>query len=207
MSGAPAGRLLTIMGDGGAGRMTARAVRSGSRPGFTLVELLVVIAIIGILASILFPVAGAALRRADQVRVRALVEQLGPICESFRMDYGQYPWTKATAVTGATVIRGEEVCAELRASPGAVVNTTHDYLTGVPGTFLRKVGGKDRLVDAWGADIMFRVNPNGGAPVIWSCGPDGRDDTNDGASPDPAKFPKTYYWFGTGQKSDDIASR
>jgi len=43
--------------------------------------------------------------------------------------------------------------------------------------------------------------------VIWSCGPDGKDDTNDGVSPDPAKFPKTYYWFGTGRKSDDLTNR
>jgi len=63
------------------------------------------------------------------------------------------------------------------------------------------------LVDNWGREIMFRVDPEKLAPVIWSCGADGKDDTNDGVSPDPAKFPKTYYWFGTGRKSDDLTNR
>jgi prepilin-type N-terminal cleavage/methylation domain-containing protein len=198
------------MDPNGTGRMTAQGAsrpRPGSHPGFTLIELLIVIAVIGILVGILFPIAGAAFRHMQRTRVRALVEQLSPVCEQFQMAHGQYPWARPAAVTGATAIRAEEVYAELRAAPGSTINTTHDYLSGLPAKFIRSVGGKDRLVDAWGGDIAFRVNPNGGAPVIWSCGRDGKDDTNDGVSPDPAKFPKTYYWFGTGKKSDDIANR
>jgi len=43
--------------------------------------------------------------------------------------------------------------------------------------------------------------------VIWSCGGNGKDETNDGDSPDPAKFPKTYYVFGKGDTGDDISTR
>jgi len=73
--------------------------------------------------------------------------------------------------------------------------------------YLPKQSVKDgAVVDSWDHEIMFRVNPKDGFAVIWSCGPNGRDDTNDGVSPDPVKFPKTYYWFGTGEKGDDITN-
>ena len=47
------------------------------KKGFTLIELLVVIAIIGILAAILFPVIGSALKKAKTVRcVNNLKQQM-----------------------------------------------------------------------------------------------------------------------------------
>ena len=193
------------------------------RRGFTLIELLVVIAIIGVLAGILVPVLGALQRKARRALVRNLVGQAGTACESFRADHGQYPWAKPAAATAATAIRGEEVYAELRASAGATVNTAQDYLGAAPAQCVRKVAGRDRLADVWGADLVFRVNPNGGGAVIWSRGPNGIDDTNfedpagtytkyappppPAAYGDPLKYPRAYYYLGDGRsRSDDLSN-
>jgi hypothetical protein len=100
-------------------------------------------------------------------------------------------------------IDGKEVYAELRGLPGAKLNTAKDYLGEVQKRFLKK----GALVDEWGCEILFRVDPKTDQAVIWSCGPNGIDETNDGDSPDPAEFPKGYYWFGKGDTGDDITSR
>ena len=132
-----------------------------------------------------------------------LVLQLDVACSSFRLLNDQYPWPKPDSVTAATEIRGKDVYIELRGLPGAKINTSRHFIAEVD-IHLLKNGA---LVDTWGHEIMFRVDPKTLTPVIWSCGPDGKDGTNDGVSPDPAKFPKTYYWFGTGDTGDDITNR
>jgi hypothetical protein len=132
--------------------------------------------------------------------VRPMLQQLFRACENFRLDNGQYPWPKPNEATPTTVISVRDVYIELRALPGAKINTTLDYLGEVHKDFLKN----DTLVDPWGHEIMIRVDPEKGTPVIWSCGKDGKDDTNTGTSPNPIKFPETYYWFGLGNTGDDI---
>ncbi len=67
-----------------------------------------------------------------------------------------------------------------------------------------------RLVNGqypWGAPpAVTATSEIAGKAVIWSCGPNGVDETNDGKSPDPAKYPKGYYWFGKGDTGDDITN-
>jgi len=132
-----------------------------------------------------------------------LVALLGSACASFRVLTGQYPWPKPDSVTATTEIKGSDVYIELCGLPGAKINTSRHLIAEVDKHLLKN----GALVDTWGHEIMFRVDPATMKPVIWSCGRDGKDDTNDGVSPDPVKFPKTYYWFGTGRKSDDISRR
>jgi len=133
-----------------------------------------------------------------------LVSNLHAACVSYERMNGLYPWPQPYSVTATTEIKGSDVYVELRGLPGAKINTHHlDYLN-VKDKRLEKNGA---WVDQWGHEIMFRIDPETLEPVIWSCGPDGKDDTNDGVSPDPAKFPKTYYRFGTGKGSDDITNR
>jgi hypothetical protein len=133
-----------------------------------------------------------------------LVRNLRAACVGFQLDNGQYPWPKPESVTATTEIKGSDVYVELRGLPGAMINTNHIDYYGVVDKRRVKNGA---WVDQWGHEIMFRVDPGTLEPVVWSCGEDGKDDTNDGVSPDPAKFPKTCYWFGTGKMSDDIVIR
>jgi len=140
------------------------------------------------------------------LRTRSVVDELDLACSNFRLENGRYPWAKPDSVTATTEIRCRDVYVELRGLPGAKINTTQDYFGEVKERYLKN----GTVVDTWGHEITFRVDPATMKPVIWSCGRDGKDDTNDGVSPDPAKFPKTYYWFGsgsTGRISDDITNR
>ncbi|MEO8498536.1 MAG: prepilin-type N-terminal cleavage/methylation domain-containing protein, partial [Planctomycetota bacterium] len=70
-----------------------------SLPGFTLVEMLVVIAIIGILAAILVPTLGAAIRRAKIGAVAMEVNQLSQAIEAYKLEFNDYPpdFTNAAA--------------------------------------------------------------------------------------------------------------
>ena len=131
-----------------------------------------------------------------------LVDHLRPALAHFRQEHGRYPWPKPEQVTPATEISGATVHTELRALPGATINAQVDFLGEVRSNFLRN----GALLDSWGHEILFRVDPKTGQAVIWSCGPNGIDETNDGASPDPAKLPKGYYWFGNGGTGDDITN-
>ncbi|HOX04953.1 MAG TPA: hypothetical protein PK280_01015, partial [Planctomycetota bacterium] len=147
---------------------------------------------------------------SEVLGTRCLLNDARLACENFRLEHGQYPWPKPPAVTRAlaadpvadVAIRGQQVYAEVRGHSGATINTAQDYLGDVRKTFLKN----GALVDSWGREIRFRVNFSGLQAVIWSCGPNGIDETNDGDSPDPAKYPKGYYWFGKGDTGDDITN-
>jgi type II secretory pathway pseudopilin PulG len=169
---------------------------------FTLVGFMVGVLVVGFLGTIVISSAIQTAEKARWVKTGHLVSDVKLACENFRLEYGQYPWAKPSAADAATIIDGKDVYAELRGLPGAKVNTTQDYLGEVQQRFLKN----GVLVDYWGREILFRVNPNGLQAVIWSCGLNGVDETNDGTSPAPAKFPKGYYWFGKGDTGDDITS-
>ena len=196
------------------------AARAGRR-AFTLVELLVVIAILCLLMGLLVGVIHALQVRSQLMQTRAVIDAVQTACEHYRGSHQRYPWAEPGSVGPATVIDPAEVYAELRGSPGATVNRT-DHLPGLAAKFVKNVGGRDRLQEAWGSELSFRVDPRSLKPVIWSRGQDRVDDTNFGDPPsaysyappappatysDPAKFPRAYYYLGDGRsRGDDLSS-
>jgi prepilin-type N-terminal cleavage/methylation domain-containing protein len=68
---------------------SARSVR-----GFTLIELLVVIAIIGVLAGMLLPVVSKAKQKAQIVKARAEIADLGGAIKAYETTYGRWPASK-----------------------------------------------------------------------------------------------------------------
>ena len=63
----------------------------GRRGGFTVVEILVVITVIAILAAMLIPVVGGAMRRANEFAIQSEMTQLDMAIEQFKNDNGFYP--------------------------------------------------------------------------------------------------------------------
>ncbi len=65
--------------------------RCGRRGGFTVVEILVAITVIAILAAMLIPVVGGAMRRANEFAIQSEMSQLDLAIEHFKSDNGFYP--------------------------------------------------------------------------------------------------------------------
>jgi prepilin-type N-terminal cleavage/methylation domain-containing protein len=75
-------------------KMTARITldrTTDRRQGFTLIEVLTVIIIISILAALLIPAIGGAVRRAKTAAMRMEVEGLSQAIEAYNSKYGDYP--------------------------------------------------------------------------------------------------------------------
>ncbi len=70
---------------------------------FTLIELLTVIGIIVLLAAILMPTIGAAMRTARMAKVQSRLQNLASGCEHYKMDNGYYPGQAySNQLTGST---------------------------------------------------------------------------------------------------------
>jgi len=186
--------------------------RSNRPPGFSLVELLIVISILGILAGMLLPVVGAIMRRKRIALTRMLVIQCQGAVQQFEGDFNRRPWCERSKVKGymeaskphLVEIRTVDVLAELRGR--GEVNRVENYLRGLEGRFVRDLGCGETLVDAWGREIIFRVDVDDTRPQVYSLGPNGKDETGDGTSTDPTGLPPIYYLIEAPGDSDDIPS-
>jgi hypothetical protein len=127
---------------------------------------------------------------------------LQDVLDIYEQTYGQYPWPRSHQVSPWTVIRAEDVCAELIGLPDAKLSGSG---SGWDGRQLLSTPIENGVfVDRWKRPFRFRVDPKTLRPIVWSCGANGVDETNNGESPDPVNKPKGYYWYGTGDTGDDI---
>lgn len=140
------------------------------RSGFTLVEMLVVISIIALLAGLLFPAVGSAIRTAKRTRARNEVQGLVAAFQAYYTEFGYWPTntTESLQVTTNTFQNARGVIFYDFALKDV------DMLSGF-------------YQDPWKHSYWFRVDhdynrsiPNpftgdgniGAGVVVWSMGPD-----------------------------------
>lgn len=81
---------------------SSRAFRSFQQ-AFTLVELLVVVVIIAILASLAVPVTNSVMRRANELRTKAVMKDLEVAISNFRAEYNRMPITISNNSGGSDI--------------------------------------------------------------------------------------------------------
>ncbi len=85
---------------------TRSSIRPHRRTAFTLIELLMVVAIIGILAALIVPAVGGALKRARVTSVRAEISQLETAIGKFRSVFNMDPPSSITLWEDPTTSNG-----------------------------------------------------------------------------------------------------
>ena len=152
------------------------------KPAFTLVELLVVMVIIAMLAALLFPVIGAAVRMAKKAKAKVEVTNLATSFNAFYTEFGIWPPPTPASVPGT--------------APDANIHniTTCTFTNGKNILFYDFSSKKECLdaqvppnyLDPWKNPYRFRVDSayknyvtdpfTGGSvskgALVWSVGPD-----------------------------------
>jgi type II secretion system protein G len=124
---------------------------------FTLIELMVVVAIIAVLAGLTLGTLGYVNRKGAESRARSEVAALAAAIDNYKLEFGSFPSTNATALfkelTGQGTVNKARVFIE--PTPGLVTNATN-------GPF----------IDPWGLPYRYDTNPkaiqNVGFFDLWS---------------------------------------
>ncbi len=126
---------------------------------FTLIELLVTISIIAILAGIVIGISGVATKKSDASKARAEITRIQNALEEYRMQYGNYPTNSA---------------------PNDITSLGNSVLNRLTNTMDNAVRDL-KLIDPWGNGYWYE-NQNRFRAIVYSKGPDGREDTGDDIS-------------------------
>lgn len=134
--------------------------RIAARPaGFTLMELLIVVLIIGVLVSIIIPVASKARQHAQAANTRALLANLGTLITTYHGDFNAYPgplsnmevYTTVTpGLTAPEIFDGTAPATESIKMSGrqAYITMSENLVLGLNGG-LRNVDGEIQYDTAW----------------------------------------------------------
>ena len=138
-----------------------------TKKGFTLLELVIVMAVISILASLIIGAATTARRRGIKAKAEVMIASLETSLSLYETDMGDFPDTSDIK----QVIADLEGPVEDSDWEGPYMEVKEAQL--VNGSY----------VDPWGQPFNYRVYPswgNSSSYNIWSNGPDGVDNSNDG---------------------------
>ena len=128
------------------------------RSAFTLIELLIVIAIIGILMSLLFPAAGAAIDAAKKAQAKNDAVQIATAVIGYETEYGRLPDTNS----GAQDVKGDWLQA-LGGSNVANLNPRQIVFIELPngkGNPPKKGVSGGTWYDPWGAKYQIAFDEN-----------------------------------------------
>lgn len=108
------------------------------------------------------------------IQSRQSIDALAVACGRYKFHVGHYPTT-------------EEGLAELARIPATSAETRELAAKGWFGPYIKKV-----VPDPWGNDYVYEAREEGGHPVLYSKGPDGRAGTTDDVLPEQSLFDEPF---------------
>lgn len=156
----------------------AAASHSPCRPfhrGFSLLELLATLALIGALAAIACGVVASTMARSALLRAEADLSAIATALEAYQRHYGDYPRTTdpVRLLESLTGTRG----------PAGGTTTGPDFIGTAVGL---SPEASSVMQDPWGNAYRYRYDASwNGEYVLWSAGPDGRDESGADGRPAP----------------------
>ena len=159
-----------------------------NRSGFTLVELLVVIGIIGLLASLMVPIAGRAASGSKKRKAQMEANSLKVSVQQYYQDHHFMPWTEKSKV-------GDDKWAQTDTSAWMDILQGENALK--KNYFAAKIDDNGKFLDPWGKPYYVGMDRNqdgyvkgegsigGGGKIVretvgvFCLGPDGQPGTAD----------------------------
>jgi len=138
--------------------------------GFTLIEILVVIAIIAILAAILIPAAGHAIRSAKKKKALTEMNSIKVAALQFYSDHRYMPWP-ASVIQGRESWVGDDMWTSGESDQASVMelltgeNAMQKIYLQIPDNS-KPAGGSMVFVDPWGQPYRIGLDRNSNGAVI-----------------------------------------
>jgi general secretion pathway protein G len=126
------------------------------RQGFTLIELLVVMGIIALLAAIVFPAIGSALKRGKTATAQTEIKSIENALNGYFTDYGRFPRYSGDrdVVLGETARPNNQIIPALRGLDNERNPRRINYLEVAE----KSLDADGNMVDPWGVQYKIALN-------------------------------------------------